>query len=73
MKISSMLRNVYKSNKVLNINNSYSKSFCDKLKFNYEDPLNFNSLLSEEEQMVYIFYKLIYRFQNQPENIAKHH
>jgi hypothetical protein len=30
------------------------RSFTEKLKFDYEDPLNLNSLLTEEETMVKI-------------------
>jgi hypothetical protein len=35
------------------------KDFSEKIKFNFEDPLNFTSLLTEEEQMVKKQYKSI--------------
>lgn len=42
------------------LNSTYTKkTFSDKVKFNYEDPLNLNSLLTEEEQMVKIKSRLL--------------
>lgn len=34
--------------------NIFQKNFSQKVKFNYEDALNLNSLLKEEESMVLI-------------------
>jgi hypothetical protein len=50
-----------KSMKTLNLiksSNFTSKRmrfFSEKVKFSYEDPLNFTSLLNEEEKMVRVF------------------
>ena len=56
--ISQFSKNILKTNtksKFSLIYNSKSKMFSEKIKFDYEDPLNLNSLLTEEETMVKLF------------------
>ena len=53
--ISQISKNILKTNtksKFSFIHNSTSRMFSEKIKFDYEDPLNLYSLLTEEETMV---------------------
>ena len=51
-KLSKSLLKTYSKSKFSLVQHSTSKMFSEKLKFDYEDPLNLNSLLTEEETMV---------------------
>ena len=54
-KLSKSLFKAFPKNNNLLVNSStIKKTFSQKIKFDYEDPLNLNSLLTEEETMVNI-------------------